>query len=91
MRKQISYITPHQTATVLALLYFALGIIAAVLMLFGLFAPSEMPIGLLFVIIMPIVYAVVGYISTIIVCFFYNLAASLVGGIELTLTDTSAK
>jgi len=84
------------TSLVLATVYLVIGIVFGLLGvlgvgLFGAWSGSEMTsfgLGSIGVMIgMPILYAVVGFIVTAIFCFLYNIAAGLVGGIELTLSQ----
>jgi hypothetical protein len=39
------------------------------------------------VLVLPLVYAVIGWLFTALFCVFYNLAAGIAGGIELDLVD----
>lgn len=78
-----------------AIIGFILGLIWAVIgaTLFGVadMAGAVMPrgFGLLFgvaaIIILPIIYAVIGFIAGIIVAFLYNVIAGWIGGIEIEL------
>ncbi|MBU7032969.1 MAG: hypothetical protein HXS53_10590 [Theionarchaea archaeon] len=78
-----------------AIIGFIIGLISAVIgtTLFG-FAETAgvvMPrwLGLLFglaaIIILPILYAVIGFIAGIIIAFLYNVVARWIGGIEIEL------
>ena len=78
-----------------AIIGFIIGLIWAVIgtALFGIAetAGAVMPrgFGLLFglaaVIILPILYAVIGFIAGIIIAFLYNVVAGWIGGIEIEL------
>ena len=40
-----------------------------------------------FVLIGPLVYAIIGWLFTALFCVFYNLAAGIAGGVEMELVD----
>lgn len=46
--------------------------------------------GLLMIVIIPVFYAVLGFITGAISAFIYNLAAGVIGGLELELSDMNA-
>ncbi len=88
MKKQITNISPVQTAKVFALLYFIMTIPLVVLVAIAFSmspASKNCPIAMVF--IMPFIYAFVGFIFTILGAWVYNLAAKWVGGIEYTSND----
>jgi hypothetical protein len=85
MKKQISNISPLQTAKVLALLYFFISLPLLVLML--AMPGSRPPFMSGFMIVLPIFYALFGFLFTLFGAWMYNLIASRIGGIEVTLQD----
>lgn len=87
MKKQISRISPFQTAKVMALLYFAISLpMIALMSLFYSFMPGpKAAMGMMF--ILPFLYAVFGFIFTAIGAWVYNLIAKWVGGIEFTISE----
>ena len=96
MKHQVSRISPHQTAKVFAIAYLLAGILLAIFWWFarsviGPFGPTPHPMqgfpGRGLILLMPIGYAVMGYLSTLVVCWIYNLVAGWVGGIEITLEE----
>jgi len=88
MKKQITHISPVQTAKVLALLYFMLSIPFVVFMVLSLWGmPSEQRPSVFFLVFLPLFYLVFGFISTAIGAWGYNLVAKRVGGIEYTSND----
>jgi hypothetical protein len=89
MQQQITRISPFQTAKVVAALYFVITIPFIILFaLFSMFAPTGQKFGLLFIICAPFIYAIVGFIFSIIGAWIYNLVAGIIGGIEYTTTET---
>lgn len=88
MKKQITNISPVQTAKVMAILYFAISLPLVLLMgLMSLFAPGPRPpmIGVLAV--MPFLYLFFGFIFTVVGAWVYNIVAKWVGGIEFTTSQ----
>ena len=88
MKKQITSISPVQTAKVMALLYFAISLILVLFMgLTFIFTPGPRPpmIGMLAV--MPFLYLFLGFIFTVIGAWVYNIVARWVGGIEFTTSE----
>jgi hypothetical protein len=45
----------------------------------------DLPI--LLVLVLPLVYAIIGWLFTALFCVFYNLAAGIAGGVEMELVD----
>ena len=89
MQRQITRISPFQTAKVVAVLYFVITI--PFIILFGIvstFAPGGQRFGIVFAIAAPFIYAIVGFIFCIVGAWIYNAVAKLVGGIEYTSTET---
>ena len=92
MRQQISRLSIHQTAKVLAILYGMMGLVfVPIFLAMSLMAPGGaegpfgMGMGLGFALIFPVMYAVFGYVFVAIGCLLYNLVAGWVGGIEVEL------
>jgi hypothetical protein len=89
MQQQITRISPFQTAKVIAVLYFVITIPFIILFaLFSMFAPNGQKFGIVFIISAPFIYAIVGFIFSIIGAWIYNVVAKFVGGIEFTMTET---
>ena len=85
MRHRVVSLSTYQTAKVLALWYFLMGILyVPILFLAELSAPSHERIGP-FWILAPILFAIAGFVFGAIGCAAYNFAASKTGGIELEL------
>lgn len=85
MRKQITNISPLQTAKVFAVLYF---VIALPFLLLMLVMPGPKPpffSGFLFA--MPFFYALFGFLFTLLGAWVYNFVAKHVGGIEFTTQE----
>ncbi len=89
MNRRIVRIAPWQAGKVSAVIYFVFGLLLAIPVgLLSLFAPSkagepQMSIG--FVIALPFLYALAGLIFVPLGCWIYNIAAKLVGGLEVTV------
>ena len=98
MKKHLIRITPLRAGVVLAILYGILGLIVAVIMApimflasaFGGKAAFPAAFGGIFtIIIMPVLYAVFGFIGGIISAALYNLVAKWTGGLEFELSDAA--
>jgi hypothetical protein len=96
MKKQLTYVAPLKAGVVLAVLYFAGGLIGAIIALPFLFlaraasqasVPGFSPVWLVFI---PVGYGILGFIVGIIAAALYNLVAKLTGGIEFELKDVPA-
>ena len=86
MKKQLTHIDPLKAGTILGILY---GIMALIFMPFVLIAtllgnktgsPAPAIFGAGFAIMLPVIYAVVGFIGGLIMALLYNLVAKWTGG-----------
>jgi hypothetical protein len=85
VRKQITNISPLQTAKVFAVLYF---VIALPFLLMMLAMPGPKPPFLSgYLLAIPFFYALFGFVSTLIGAWVYNLVAQYIGGIEFTTQE----
>ncbi len=91
-------IAPLQCGLVLAVLYALLGLLFAVLWLPVSQIMSHMPgasaaagamMGAMALVIFPVMYGIIGFISGIVTAALYNLVAGWTGGIQITLDSTS--
>lgn len=86
MRRQIVRLSVGQTSKVLAAMY---GLMGVVLVPFFLLAALSGPAGggmsLGFALVMPVIYAALGYVFVAIGCAVYNFVARHLGGIEFEL------
>lgn len=93
LKRKIKRIGAIQLGKILGILYGMMGLIFIPFILIGTLFGSQsnaqnfgpMAVGLGFAFIMPILYAVVGFIGGVIVALLYNLIAKFVGGIEIEL------
>ena len=83
-----------QTARVIAVLYLIVGFIEGTILAF-VFAHSPHPrphpvLGTLFFLVgLPILFGVMGFIALVIMCWLYNIVAARLGGIAFELTPRS--
>lgn len=92
MIQQLSRFTVGQTAKVLGLLYGLMGLIVVPFFLIATMLSSDDAgpgFGVGFVLVLPILYGLLGFVFTAIGCALYNWVAGKVGGIEVSL-DTKA-
>lgn len=97
MKKQISRLSPHQNGKVFGALMAvsSLFLVIPMALMMAAMGPQVdhngnevvFPIG--FVFVMPIIYAVFGYLFSVIGCVVYNLLFKYIGGFEFELIDKS--
>ncbi len=88
MRKRIKRIAPVQLGKLLAVVYALFSIIIVPFMLIVTLAtPKGNGPGWIFILIMPVLYIVMGFIGGIISAFIYNFSAKFVGGIEIEFEE----
>ncbi|PWF54962.1 hypothetical protein [Massilia glaciei] len=91
MKKQITRVSVLQTAKVCAALYFAMSLpfvaIMAIPLMMGLGDAMKMSTYML--IAMPVLYAIFGFVFTMIGAWIYNLVAGAIGGIEFTTEEVA--
>jgi hypothetical protein len=88
MKKRITHIDPLRLGVMLGGIYGALSLIIVPIFLLVMLATH--PGGFreaFFVIFLPIIYAVAGFIGGLIAGALYNLLAGWTGGIEVTVED----
>ena len=89
MKKQITSISPFQTAKVMAVLYFVISLPFVLIMGVAFsFASGQKPAMTGMLVLMPVLYMVGGFIFTIVGAWVYNLVAKWVGGIEFTTSES---
>ena len=88
MMKRIKRIAPLQLGKLLAVMY-ALSSVIFVPFIFiaPLFSPDGWSPEISFIIFVPVVHTVMGFIGGVLGAFVYNLCANWVGGIELEFED----
>ena len=87
----LNRIGPRSAAKVIALLYALFGLImGAFFSIAALLRPDAGGVGPLWggvaaVVVFPVLYAVLGFVVTLLAAWLYNVVAGAVGGIELDL------
>ena len=101
MKRRLSSIGPLKLGITLGVIYGILSLIIAVplFLIISLAGAASAAKGGgqalpalfsgVFVIFLPIIYAVLGFIAGVIMAFIYNLVAKWIGGIEFTTEDAS--
>jgi hypothetical protein len=88
MRYELRKVGALQAGKLMAILYGIIGLLIAPFFLIGAIAvPDEFPMGLVFAVCVPFLYAAVGFVSTVIGCWLYNVLAGALGGVEVTLNE----
>lgn len=91
MKQQITSISPIHIAKIFAILYFAMSLPFVLLTeVMVLFSPlHEDPRG--YMMAMPILYGLCGFVATFLGAILYNFIASKIGGIEFTIQQVKDK
>jgi hypothetical protein len=88
MKMNIRSFSVVQTSKIAAVLYFAISLIFVPLFTIAIaMNPHTSKGGLVFVVFLPLVYGVVGFLVTAIACLLYNWLAKFVGGAEFTIEE----
>ncbi len=92
MNKRLSRIAPWQAGKLFAIVYFFLSLLFVIPMaLIMTLAPRPPGAGAKFgpvmLIVFPFLYALAGLIFVPLGCWLYNMAAKLVGGLKVSVTD----
>lgn len=92
MKQQIARLSPHQNGKVFAILALVSSLVFMVPMMVFAFAsaPAEARPPLLFMLGMPVLYLVMGYLSVAIGCALYNFLYKHIGGIEYEVQGVDA-
>ena len=90
MRYRIKRFGVHSTASTVAILYFILGLIFVPIVYFAALANPTAKLPTITLVLVPVAYAVFGYIVTAIMCGLYNIIASWSGGVAMTLEADEA-
>jgi len=92
MKKQIKRLSPHQNGKVFGVLMAVatLPMFIPMLLMMSFAMPNEsstnFPSG--FLIMFPFMYLIFGYISVVIMCFFYNFLQKFIGGFEYEASES---
>jgi hypothetical protein len=75
----------QSTALTVGILYFVLALLFVPIFYFVARGGAAGALPAIMIVIIPFIYAVVGYIGTVIGCWLYNIVAGWSGGIAFTL------
>jgi hypothetical protein len=86
--KRVARISPWQAGKLFAVIYFAMSLVFVVpLGVVSTFAPMPKFLRLGFVVLLPFLYGLFALVVVPLGCWVYNVAASLVGGLEVSISD----
>jgi hypothetical protein len=88
MELRVVRIDPHQAGLVAAFVYAVLGLVAVPIVMLASLSSGQQTMGPGFLVALPILYGVAGYLGTALVCGLFNLAAGRLGGVTLRLLET---
>jgi hypothetical protein len=89
MRRRIKRFEPIQLGKMLGFVYGVMSlIIVPFFLLYALFSDGSRNVpgagfGLVFILFIPFIYALIGFIGGIIAAFVYNFCAGIIGGIDV--------
>jgi len=95
MTKKLTRIAPWQAGKLFAVIYFLVGLIFVIPMEFvAMLAPTPAGSGPhhlspALILLFPFIYALAGLVFVPLACWIYNIAARLVGGLEVTVADSA--
>lgn len=92
MKKQIVRVSVLQSAKVLAVMYFVISLPIVLIMALPMLFTDQPRVGfgVGMMILMPILYAVFGFLFSAFGAWIYNLLAPHIGGFEFTTVEVSA-
>lgn len=90
MKKQIVQISAVQSAKVVAGIYLVTAIPACLIMALVSSLTNQAGVGLAMLVLMPLLYAALGFIVTVIGAAIYNLVAAKLGGLEYITAEVAA-
>jgi hypothetical protein len=90
--KRLSRIAPWQAGKLFALIYFFFSLLFVIpMLLITAFAPAPAgpgpKLGLGMLVSFPFLYALAGLILVPLGCWIYNIAAGMVGGLQVSISD----
>lgn len=88
MKQQVARFSPHQNAKVAAVLMAVSSLIFTIpfFLLASVFGAGRSGMPIWMIVILPLLYLVIGYISVVIGCALYNVIVPFTGGIEYEST-----
>jgi len=87
MLKRIKRVSALQLGKVMAFIYGLLMFLFIPIMLIGYFTDENFGMSLIFILLMPILYAAISFVMGVIMAWIYNLSVKWVGGVEIELED----
>ena len=88
MKKQVVSVSIAQSAKVVAGIYLLISV-PAVLIFAAVAVATGQPGSLLMLLLMPLLYAGLGFLGTAISAWIYNIVAARVGGLEFTTVEVA--
>lgn len=88
MERTIVRVDPHQAGRLMGGVYFLIGILSMLPALaVALLGGDQSPLGLGVTLFLPVLYAVVGYLGTVVFCALFNFVAGRMGGVRVELSE----
>ncbi|WP_448547484.1 hypothetical protein [Thalassotalea fusca] len=99
MKKQVKRLSPHQNGKVFGVLMAVatLPMFIPMMLMMSFATPNvgasgnstDLPVFMF--VVFPFLYLIFGYISTAIICFFYNVLQKYIGGFEYETCESSSE
>ena len=90
MKKQIVEVSGFQSAKVVGAIYLVTAIPVCLIMAFFTSLTNQAGLSLAMLVFMPLMYALLGFVFSLIGAGIYNLVAARIGGLEYTTSEVSA-
>ena len=92
MKQQISRLSPHQNGKVFAILMALSSLVIAIpfMLIASAFGPQNSSPSFVYILVFPIMYLLIGYISVAAGCAIYNFFFKYIGGVEFEARGTDA-
>lgn len=89
MKKQVVNVSILQNAKVMAVLYFVISIPFMLLMIVPAMMGQDAGVSMTVLILMPLLYALMGFVFTLVGAWVYNQIAARIGGFEFTTAEVA--
>lgn len=87
MKKQLVNVSKLQAAKVAAAIYLVISVPMVLLMMLPALFSDQPGLPLWLLLLLPVLYAVLGFVFTFVAAWIYNLVASKIGGLEYTTVE----
>lgn len=90
MKKQLVHVSKVQAAKVAAVIYLVISVPLVLIMILPMLFTDQPGMPIYIMLLMPLFYALFGFIFTFLAAWVYNMVASKIGGFEYTTIEVDA-